>query len=80
MGRGHQRAPAWGVLRGEARLCAHAGAEEWLHHQFLVDLGGGELWASELFSGEGGDSGPDADGGARYGEVWGARQCHLAGG
>ena len=39
-----------------------------------------ELWAGELLSGEGGDSGPDAHGGAGYGEVWGAGQRHLAGG
>src|SRR5262249_25873047 len=70
--------PARCILCGQASLCADAGPEEWLYHQFLVDLGGWELRTSKLLGGEGGHFGVDAHSGSGYGEVWGAGQLHLA--
>ena len=45
----------------------------------FIDFGCRELWTGKLLSREGGYSRPDAHSGTRYGEVWGARQRHLAG-
>ena len=67
-----QRAPARRLLREQAGLRPDAAAEEWLHHQFLVDLRGRQFWAGQLRGGQGGHSRLDAHRGARHGEI---RRC-----